>query len=246
MKNMKILIASDGHKFVFKDQDMHTQFGFIKKEDIKKAKPGDVLETNKGKKLAVLDASFIDKFERIKRSAQIIPAKDIGFIITEVGLDNDWKIVDAGSGSGAMACFLAHLTPKGKIYTYDIREDHLKIVKKNIELLDLKNITAKNHDIYTGIPQKKLNMIMLDVPEPWNVIEHACSSLLPGGFLVSYSPTTPQTSDFVEAVRKQKGLTYIKTVEVGEKEWEFIGRKIRPKTAQRIGHSGFISFVRKI
>lgn len=243
---MKILIAKDGHKFVFKDQDMHTQFGFVKKEDIKKASPGKVLETNKGKKLTVLDASFIDKYERIKRSAQIIPAKDIGFIIAETGLESNWKIVDAGSGSGAAACFFAHLTPKGKVYTYDIRDDHLKIVNENIKFLGLKNITAKKHDIYKGIPQKKLNMIMLDVPEPWNVIEHAASALLPGGFLVSYSPTIPQTSDFVEAVKKEKQLTYIKTVEIGEREWDFIGRKIRPKTHQRIGHSGFISFVRKV
>jgi tRNA (adenine57-N1/adenine58-N1)-methyltransferase len=243
---MKILVAKDGHKFVFKGEDLHTQFGFVTKKEIDKAKSGKVLETNKGKKMTVLDASFKDIYERIKRSAQIIPLKDIGFIISEVGLDEKWRIVDAGSGSGAISCFLGHLIPKGKVFTYDIREDHINIVKKNISLLELKNVKVKKHDIYEGIPEKKINMIMLDVPEPWKVLEHVDGSLLSGGFLVSYSPTIPQVSDFVEGVCKCKGLVYLKTVEIGEREWEFVGRKIRPKTSQRIGHSGFISFVRKL
>ena len=238
-------MSREGKKFVYKDHDLHTQFGFVTKKEIDKAKSGAVLETNKGKKMTVLDASFKDVYERIKRSAQIIPLKDIGFIISEVGLDSSWRIVDAGSGSGAISCFLGHLIPKGKVFTYDIREDHINIVKKNISLLGLKNVKVKKHDIYNSIPEKKINMIMLDVPEPWKVLEHV-DCLVPGGFLVSYSPTIPQVSDFVEGVSKIDGLVYLKTVEIGEREWEFVGRKIRPKTSQRIGHSGFISFVRKL
>ena len=66
-----------------------------------------------------------------------------------------------------------------------------------------------------------------------------------GGFLVSYSPTIPQTADFVNEVNKDKDFVHVKTSEIIERNWEIDGRKVRPRS-QQIGHSGFISFVRRI
>jgi tRNA (adenine57-N1/adenine58-N1)-methyltransferase len=51
--------------------------------------------------------------------------------------------------------------------------------------------------------------------------------------------------DFVDKVRKNKNFAYIKTSEIIEREWEVEGRKVRPRS-QAIGHSGFLSFVRRI
>ena len=243
---MRLLITTDGSRFFFKEKDIHTEHGYDKADAIEKAKPGDILLTNLNKEMHVVDAGFIDLYDKIKRSAQIIPRKDVGIIISEVGLEVDWKIVDSGSGSGGLCCFLAHLVSKGKVYTYDIREDHLAIVQKNIELLGLKNIIAAKGDVYSEIPHKNIDLITLDLPEPWNALDNAVAALKPGGYLVSYSPCIPQVSDFVEAVAKKKELIYLKTLEVASREWEFIGRKIRPKTRQEIGHSGFISFVRRV
>ena len=67
----------------------------------------------------------------------------------------------------------------------------------------------------------------------------------PGGFLVSYSPTIPQVSDFVAEIKKHGHFALIKTIEISEREWEISERKIRPKSTA-IGHSGFLTFVRKI
>ncbi len=246
MKSNKVLVTTKGQKFFFKGEDLHTQFGYVKKEDIKKAKPGTKVKTHKGKELIVYTSKFSDLFEKIKHGAQTIPIKDVGFIVAETGLQPDWKIVDSGSGTGALCCMLANLVPKGKVNTYELREDHLKIVKHNIKHLNLKNIEIKQHDIYKGIPKKNLDLITLDLPEPWEVISHAAASLKPGGFLVSYSPCIPQVSDFVDAVKQNKKFIYLKTVEIIEREWEIDKRRIRPKTSSRIGHSGFISFVRKV
>ena len=241
----KVLVANGGRKFYVKDldSDMHTQFGFISFKDMQKANDGDVLKTNTGKEMAIFTPSFMDLYEKIKRSAQIIPLKDIGLIISETGLSPDWKIIDSGSGSGALACFLAHLTPKGKVYTYDIREDHAKLCQENIELFGLKNITCKIHDAYKGFPQKNADLITLDLPEPWLAVNHAKEALKIGGFLVSYSPSVPQMADFVNSL--PQGITHIKTIEIIEREWEVSGRKVRPVTAA-IGHSGFLTFARRV
>lgn len=244
-KTERVLISDDRKRFFFKGIDIHTKYGFVKKEDIIKAKLGSKVKTQLGKEFTVISPSFIDKYMRIKRGPQIIPLKDLGMFISETGLEPNWKIVDAGSGSGALACFLANLVPKGKVYTYDIRDDHLAITQENIKFLGLKNITAKQLDIYKSIPHKNMNMVTLDLPEPWLALENCVKALISGGFILSYSPCIPQVSDFVEKVKKTKSLMYLKTIELIEREWEFEERKIRPKT-QQIGHSGFLSLVRKI
>lgn len=241
----KLLIDNDGYKYLFKEQDLHTKDGVIKAETIRKAKAGTKVETNKGVPLTVLDAAFLDKYWKIKRGAQIIPLKDLGFIAAEVGIAPDWVIVDAGAGSGGAACFFAHLCSAGHVYTYDIRDDHLKIVEKNIAFLDLKNITVQKHDITTGIPQKDVDMVLLDIAEPWKAVDAAHTALHSGRYLISYSPTIPQVMDFVAKVQETHGFLYLKTCEIAEKEWDVLGRKVRPKS-QSIGHSGFLSFVRKI
>ena len=242
---MKLLTNREGKKFFYKGKDLHTKYGYIKQKDLEKAKPGKKVKTQLGKEFTVLPALFIDKLGKMKRAPQIIPLKDVGLIIAETGLEPNWKIVDAGAGSGALCCHLANLVPKGKVYTYDIRDDHLAVAQANIKFFGFKNITAKKMSIYDKIPHKNIDLITLDVPEPWLALEHAFKALKPGGFIVSYSPCMPQVSDFVEAVKKIPDLSYIKTVELIQREWEVIGRKQRPKT-QQMGHSGFISFVRKI
>jgi len=245
MSVKKVLVAKGGRKFYVKDldADMHTQFGFVSSKDMQNAKDGEILKTNTGKEMAIFTPSFMDVYEKIKRSAQIIPLKDIGLIISETGMSSDWKVLDSGSGSGALACFLAHLLPKGKVYTYDIREDHALLCQKNIELFSLKNITCTVHDVYTGFPEKNADLITLDLPEPWLAINHAKDSLKIGGFLVSYSPSVPQMADFVNSLPQE--MSHIKSLEIIQREWEIVGRKVRPVTAA-IGHSGFLTFVRRI
>ena len=241
----KVLITGQGRKFYTKDlnEDLHTQYGVIKKEDLKKAKEGSLLKSNTNKEFFIFNPSFIDLYRKIKRDAQIIPLKDIGLIIAETGINRQSKVLDAGSGSGALACFLSSIAKEA--ITYEIREDFIEIVKSNIEFLGLKNIKIKNKDIYNEIDDKDIDVLILDVPEPWKALENCAKALKPGGFLVSYSPSVPQVADFVNALRKDENFVYLKTVEITEREWEVEERKVRPKSTG-IGHSGFLSFARKV
>mgnify|MGYP001619618844 CR=1 FL=1 len=209
----------------------------------KKSKEGDLVKSNTEKEFFVFNPSFIDLYRKIKRDAQIIPLKDIGLIIAEAGINKESKVLDAGSGSGALACFLASIAKE--VVTYEIREDFIAIVKSNIEFLGLKNVKIKNIDIYNKIDDGNIDVIILDLPEPWKAIENCAKALKAGGFLVSYSPSVPQVADFVNAVRKNRDFVYLKTSEIVEREWEVEERRVRPKSAG-IGHSGFLSFARKV
>ena len=169
--------------------------------------------------------------------------KDIGLILSETAINNKSVVVDAGSGSGALACFLANIAKE--VISYEIREDFVKIVEHNIGYLGLKNVKVRNKNIYDGIDEKNVDLVVLDLPEPWKAAESAKNALKVGGFLISYSPSIPQTMDFVNTIRKYEDFVYLKTSEIIEREWEIDERKVRPRS-QAIGHSGFISFARKI
>ncbi|MBR9699710.1 methyltransferase domain-containing protein [Candidatus Woesearchaeota archaeon] len=237
----KVLYTKEGKKFSIKDitKDFHSQYGFYKAADLKKK---GTITSNTGKEAAILDASFIDLYQKIRRSAQIIPMKDIGSILVKTGIGKESKVVDAGAGSGALALMLANFVKE--VTTYEIREDFYELVKKNIENLGIKNLKIKNKDV-KEISEKNVDLITLDIPDPWTAIEPVKKALKIGGFLVSYSPTTPQVTDFVNEINHHKEFIYLETTEILERQWEFSERKVRPKS-QQIGHSGFLTFVRRI
>ena len=240
--NSRILLGDQGKKFFVKDisQDYHSQYGFVSKKDLKK-KSG-IVKTNTGRELFIFESSFIDMYRKIKRGAQIVSQKDIGLILSETGINSKSTVLDAGAGSGALCCFLANIAKK--VTAYELREDFFKIVQHNIEFLGQKNITLRHKDIYEGIDEKNLDLITLDLPEPWKVIEHASRALKPGGFLVSYSPSIPQIMDFVNGFAGRKDFAVTRISEVIERTWEVEERKVRPKS-RMIGHTGFLAFARK-
>lgn len=241
--DVKKLLLDGERVFYVKDdsKDYHCQFGFVKKEDLKK-KDGSEVATNSGKKLVLLSPSFLDKYARIKRMPQIIPLKDIGAIVALTGIGSNSKIVEAGTGSGATACFLGNIAKQ--VTSYEIRPDFIKVAEENVANLGLKNVTLKNQDVCKGIDEKNVDVVLFDLPNPWDAVDAAAKALKSGGFIVSYSPTIPQVIDFTEKLR-QSGFAQIRTIEIIERDWETEGRKTRP-LSQQIGHSGFLTFARKI
>ena len=237
----KILLEHGGKKFlVTGEKDYHTQFGFFSAEDLKKP-AGSVISSNTGIKATLAKASFLDTYEKIRRGAQIVPLKDLGTVITKTGMGKDSSVVDAGSGSGAVAIYLAHIAKK--VVTYELREDFYELVKGNIGKLGVTNLDIKNKDVRQGIDEKDVDVVFYDLPDPWEAIEAAHSALRPGGFLVSYSPTVPQVMDFCEHLGEK--FLLLETIEILERQWEVTKRKVRPRS-QQIGHSGFLTFARKL
>ncbi|MBI2137155.1 tRNA (adenine-N1)-methyltransferase [Candidatus Woesearchaeota archaeon] len=245
MESIKLVLVSSAGRHIYirnTEEDYHCQYGMIKKEDMAEIKSGGSLNTNTGATLMAFPPSFLDSYKRIKRAPQIIPRKDVAAIIAETGIGKSSVIVDAGTGSGALAIFLANIAKS--VVTYEIREDFTKIAEDNIATMGVKNITIKNKSVYDGIDEKNADVVTLDLPEPWKAIDSAKKALKTGGFIVSYSPTIPQAADLVKAAEKE-GLLHLKTIEIIEREWELNERVIRPKS-QQIGHSGFLTFVRKV
>ncbi|MBU0665866.1 MAG: methyltransferase domain-containing protein [Nanoarchaeota archaeon] len=237
----KVLVSKFEKHYVDDSKDFSTKYGIIKESDIKKI-AGSVIKT-KNEEFIILNPDFIDHYKQIKRLAQIITLKDIGAIIANTGLTKDSIVLEAGSGSGALGCFLAMLSKK--VISYDIKSEHLEVAKKNVEMLGIKNIEIKKGDIYDfeKIKEKNIDVFVLDVPTPHDGIKTAKKVLKIGGFLVSYSPNINQVQEFVKNLTEE--FLYEKTIEVIEREWTVKEKILRPKMKD-FGHTAFLTFVRKI
>ncbi len=237
----KILLNKEKIIFVKNSAvDFNTEQGMIKSTEFKN-KSG-LAKTSKGKKIKFIEAFFIDLYHRKKRGPQIITLKDIGQIIAEAGLGKNSRVLDAGGGSGALSCFLANICKE--VYSYEVRKDFFKLVEENKKFLGLNNLTVRNKDVYTGIEEKELNAVILDVPEPWQALKHTEKALKLGGFLVSYQTSLVQVQRLFKEIKK-KPFIFVKTCETLQRNWKIEGRVVRPEI-RMLGHTGWLSFFRKV
>ncbi|RLF41840.1 MAG: tRNA (adenine-N1)-methyltransferase [Thermoplasmata archaeon] len=194
----------------------------------------------------VFRASLIDKLNALKRKSQIIIPKDIGVIIVNCGIETGRIVLEAGIGSGSLTIALATaVAPTGKVISYDIRADFIEHAMSNIENAGLKEyVTPVLKDVTKGIDEKNLDAIILDIPNPWDAIEHVHNALKPGGYLCSYSPLTSQVEKTVKTLWEYPFIG-IKTLETLQREIVVNKMGLRP-SFDMLGHTGYITFARKI
>lgn len=187
--------------------------------------------------------NIIDFLKKAKRGPQVILPRDAAVIVAETGCSPNWKIVDAGTGSGFLALFLANLGCK--VYTYEIKKEFYELAKRNIKNSGLKNIVIKNKDITKGINEKNVDMITLDMKNPEKVIKHAFKSLKSKCWLVVYSMHIEEVKRVFNEISRYQ-FNEIKILENLQREWQIEGKKFtRPKT-HMLAHTGFLTFARKI
>ncbi|MBR9676836.1 methyltransferase domain-containing protein [Candidatus Woesearchaeota archaeon] len=239
--NIKKILMNNNEKHYVKDdnKDYHLKFGIIDQKDLKK---GGLVKSSINRQYYAFNPSFIDQYQKIKRGAQIIPNKDLGLIISKTGLGKDSIVVDAGAGSGGVACFLANIVKK--VYTYDIKKENVEIVKKNVTDLELKNVEVIEHDITKPISVKNADVFILDIAEPWTALNTVNNALKVGGFLIGYVPTTTQLQELNNTLEQFKSLIVLENIELIAREWKAEGKAVRPLTGTL--HSGFLTIVRKV
>ncbi len=232
----KVLYGEEERKFYWSEGDVHIQSGVIKEKDLKNSR----VKTHLGKELICMPANFIDQTERIERGPAVIRLKDIGIILGNIPLDAKTKVLDAGAGCGMLAAFLARTSKN--ITSYEYNETHLEIAKRNMQLLGVK-FKLKKKDIYQGIDEKNLDVITLDLPEPWQVLPHTEKTLKSGGTLVAFLPHISQVEKLVTQAKEK--FIVAKVCEVIERDWIIDPPKIRPNH-QGLMHTAFLVFLRKI
>lgn len=244
---MKIIVDRKNRKYVVHDKEFHTEKGVISEEDIKNAKVGDVLETHLGKKYTVIEPNINDYIELMKRNCSIILPQDLGLVTGFSGIGYGSKIVESGTGAGSSLLFFANIVgPEGHVYSYEIRDDFCKIIEKNVDGTDFDNITLYNQDVTEGFEEEdnSIDLVFLDLPKPYDVIEDAYRILKTGGFIAVYTPYVEQFQ-IVNKVLGKTGFKHISIKEGNVREIEIKNNKTRPNS-RMAGHTGYITFARKL
>ncbi|MDI9614480.1 tRNA (adenine-N1)-methyltransferase [Methanothermobacter sp.] len=243
---MRILMDERGKKYLLKTgEDFQSDMGIIQSRMIEEARPGDVLRTHLGREVYVLKPSLSDYLELMERRCSILLPKDIGMICAYTGIVNGSRVVDAGTGAGTVAMYLANVVGEsGHVTTYEIREDFAEVAERNIRDFGFKNIVVKNRDIKEGIDEDDLDLVFLDLPQPWELMEDLHESLIRGGWAVFYNPYIEQVK-ILHRVGSKLGFADMRTSEIIEREIEVRRKGTRPRT-RMVGHTGYLTFMRKV
>jgi tRNA (adenine57-N1/adenine58-N1)-methyltransferase len=208
---------------------------------------GSIVRTSRGDPFLVFRPTLSQFIMHMKRDTSIIYPKDLAVILFYADIYPGCTCLEAGIGSGSLTlALLRGVGREGKVISYEVREEFIQRARKNIQLLlgEPTNLEIKQRDIYEGIEEEGIDRIILDIPEPWQVVKHAAKSLRPGGIFVSYLPTIIQVKTLVDALREDKRFTSIQTMETLFRDWHIEGMSVRP-CHRMIGHTGFLTLARK-
>jgi tRNA (adenine57-N1/adenine58-N1)-methyltransferase len=203
--------------------------------------------TTTGHMLLAFSPTLGDFVEEMPHPTQVIYAKDLGAILMYGDIFPGATVLEAGLGSGGLTlALLRAVGEKGRVITFEVRPELVEKARGNIATLnpDMSNLEIKIKDVYHELDETDLDRIVLDVPEPWQVVPGAASALVPGGILLSYLPTILQVHQLHEVLAESPHFELMETIEVLVRPWSVTHRSVRP-VHRMVAHTGFITTARR-
>ncbi|WP_419928707.1 tRNA (adenine-N1)-methyltransferase [Candidatus Poriferisocius sp.] len=227
-------------------RDFHTHAGLVAHDELIGGTEGMQVRTTRNAELTVWRPTLRDYVLKMPRGAQVVYPKDSAAILMQADVYPGARVLESGVGSGALS--LSLLRAGALVQGYEIREDFAQRAIENVtsflgsEAVDRYKVEIR--DCYQGIGAEGLDRVVLDLPEPWQVVPHAASSLNPGGILVAYTPSIVQAVQLREACEPGPWAS-VSTVEVLHRDWHVRGDAVRPEH-RMVGHTGFITSARRL
>jgi tRNA (adenine57-N1/adenine58-N1)-methyltransferase len=229
-------------------QHFHTDRGFIGHDALIGAPDGLTVKTSLGVRYLALRPTLGDYVLEMPRGAQVIYPKDLAVICFFADVGPGQTVVEAGLGSGALTMTLLRAVgPTGRVVSYETREEFARRARRNIEArlgADVP-LTVRLQDVYVGIEERGVDRLLLDLPEPWRLVEPAATALRGGGGFCAYVPTLPQAQRTHEALAAHDCFALVETFETLLRPWHIAGLSVRP-AHRMVAHTGFITLARRV
>jgi tRNA (adenine57-N1/adenine58-N1)-methyltransferase len=224
--------------------EFHTHRGPVLHADLLGREEGVTVRSTSGARYQAVRPTLSDFVLKMPRGAQVIYPKDLGPILMLADVFPGARVLESGVGSGALS--MTMLRAGADVVGYEIRPDFAARATANVtaflgeEILSRYRVEVR--DVYAGIEETGLDRVVLDLPEPWQVVKHAERALAPGGVLVAYTPTIVQAAQLRETLATSAfGLAG--TIEVLVRSWHIEGQSVRPDH-RMVAHTGFLTSAR--
>ncbi len=205
--------------------------------------PGTPLDTHRGVRLWALRPTVADRMMHVKRATTILYPKDMGWAFFHSHVGPGRRVLEVGSGSGATTIALAYWCgEEGEVFTFERREDFLRLARRNVGAAGLEHRVRFHHQDLAETPpllESPVDAVLVDVPQPWELVPVLRDVLVPGGSWVSLSPTVEQAERTVRALRAH-GFIRVRTVEILERDWLMREGKSRP-VQHMVTFTGFLT-----
>jgi len=227
-------------------QRFHTHKGYVDLDKLLGMRYGEVVKTSKGLTLSVFKPRIMDMVLSFDRPTQILYPKDIAYAIYQLGLRPRDTVLEVGTGSGAMTVSIAQAVwPDGHVHTYEMRPEFAEAAKINIAKTGLGDVITQHlKDPSEDFDERNVAAVVVDLGDPWKMAGPAYRSLMPGGMLAAFTPTTNQLEKLVASLR-ENGFLVVESVELMLREIRGESGKVRPET-RMIGHTAYITIARKV
>jgi tRNA (adenine57-N1/adenine58-N1)-methyltransferase len=223
-----------------------THRGELQHDDIIGKPWGTRLYSHTGNPFFLMRPGLSDILKQTKRNTQIMYPKDIGYIVMVMGIGPGIRVLEAGTGSGALTTALAYLVgDSGKVISYERREQMQNLARKNLGNLDLLDrVELKSGDILDGFDERDMDAIFLDIPNPYDYLSQVKASLKLGGFFGTILPTTNQVSRMLPALHVEN-FAFVEVCEVLLRFYKPDYERLRP-TDRMVAHTGYLVFARSV
>lgn len=225
--------------------EFHSHAGFVAHGDIVGAPEGVGVRSTKGAEYTVLRPTLEDFVVEMPRGAQVIYPKDLAPICMLGDIGPGMRVFESGVGSGALS--MTMLRWGADIVGYEIREDFANRARANVRSFlgaaAMDRYDVRSASSYEGIDPTDgpFDRVVLDLPEPWQVVPHAEFVLRAGGILVAYTPSITQAAQTREQLKGR--WIDARTIEVLHRGWHIDGQAVRPDH-RMVAHTGFLSVAR--
>jgi tRNA (adenine57-N1/adenine58-N1)-methyltransferase len=209
---------------------------------------GTVVSSARGERLLVLRPTYAQLIPSLPRQAQPIYPKDVGPLLLWGDIGAGMRVVEVGVGPGALTlALLRAVGPLGQLASYEVREDFAARARDNVARFHgpAPNWTLHVVDAFAGLAERDVDRIVVDLAEPWRLLDRVAEALRPGGVLTGFVPTALQVKALVDGLHAHGGYAAVETLETLVRAWHVRERSLRPEH-RMVAHTGFLVFARRL